>query len=135
MYSRLSISADVKNLPVLRHFIEETGARLEANHEAIECLIQAVDEAVTNIIIHGYRGGPGNIAIQMDREENALIVSLRDQAPHFDPTQIPHSDLTESLEHRQSGGMGMHLIRHFTDKVAYQVTPEGSNELTLWKKV
>jgi serine/threonine-protein kinase RsbW len=133
MASRLTISAELKNLQAIRQFIDETGVSLQASREALDALIQAVDESATNIIIHGYQGTPGRIEIQMDLEGDVLVVRLKDQAPNFDPTQIPPCDLTVRLEERRSGGLGMHMIRCFTDEVTYRVTPEGSNELTLRK--
>ncbi len=99
----------------------------------IHNLIRAVDESATNIIIHGYQGEPGNIDVQMGLEGDVIVVRLSDQAPLFDPTQIPPPDLTRSLEDCCSGGMGMHMIRHSVDTVTYRITPDGRNELTLRK--
>jgi anti-sigma regulatory factor (Ser/Thr protein kinase) len=135
MNSSLSIAAELRNLKAIRQFITETGANLGASQDAINPLIQAVDESVTNIIVHGYRGEAGQIDIHMGRERDVLVIRLRDQARHFDPTQIPPCDVTEPLEKRSSGGLGMHMIRHFADKVTYRITPEGENELTLRKRI
>ena len=131
----LTITAELKNLSVLRHFVKETAAKMNANGEAVEDLIQAVDESATNIIVHGYKGQEGTIEARMGREGDRLVVSLRDRAPLFDPTQVPPPDLMAPPEKRCFGGLGMHFVRNFTDKVVYQITPEGGNELTMWKTV
>jgi len=131
----LSVSAELKNLPAIRRFVDETATRFEVDREIIDGLIQAVDESATNIMTHGYRGSPGPVEIQVSLEGDRLVIRLRDQAPLFDPTQVPPPDLNAPMEARCQGGLGMHLVRCYTDQVTYRVTPEGGNELTLVKSV
>ena len=131
----IRVLAELPNLAVIRRFVEETATALKADRRAIDDMIQAVDESATNIIVHGYRGRPGHIEIEVTQEGNVLVVRLRDQAPLFDPTRAPPSDVTLPLERRRFGGLGIHLTRRFTDSVTYRITSEGGNELTLRKKV
>jgi serine/threonine-protein kinase RsbW len=97
-------------------------------------MLLAVDEAATNIIVHGYRGQPGAIEIDVEKQDSSLAVSLRDQAPPFDPTSVPVPDLSLPLDQRPFGGMGVHLIRQSMDEVIYRVPPQGGNELILVRK-
>jgi len=131
----IRVVAELPNLAVIRRFVEETATALKADRDAIDDMIQAVDESATNIIVHGYRDQPGHIEIEVIQEGNVLVVRLRDQAPLFDPTRAPPSDVTLPLERRPFGGLGIHLTRRFTDSVTYRITSEGGNELTLRKKV
>jgi len=132
--STASFAAELENLTVIRRFAEETAQGLQARQAAINDMIQAVDEAVTNIIVHGYAGRPGPIEVELKRESDSLVVCLRDQAPRFDPTTVPSPDLTLALEKRGPGGLGLYLIRQFVDQVRYRAMPQGGNELTLVKK-
>ena len=131
----IRVLAELPNLVVIRRFVEETATALKADRDAIDDMVQAVDESATNIIVHGYRGRSGNIEIEVAQEEDMLVVRLCDHAPHFDPTRAPPPDLTLPLERRYFGGLGIHLIRQFTDSATYRTTSEGGNELTLRKKV
>jgi serine/threonine-protein kinase RsbW len=135
MKSTLRISAELPNLATIRRFVQEAMMTLNAEDVVIDDMQAAVDEAAANIIVHGYQGQPGNIEIEVWKEGEALVVRLRDQAPLFDPTTVPPPDLTLPLEERFLGGLGIHLIRHFTDTMTHRVTSEGGNELTLMKKV
>jgi serine/threonine-protein kinase RsbW len=135
MESTLRVLAELPNLAVIRRFVEETAMALKVDRDAIDDMIQAVDESATNIIVHGYRGRMGHIEIEVTQEGCALVVRLRDQAPLFDPTQAPPPDLTLPLERRRVGGLGIHLTRQFTDSMTFRTTSEGGNELTLRKKV
>ena len=132
--SILHVPAELANLAVIRHFVEETATGLKFDCNVIEDMLQAVEEAVANTILHGYNGRQGEIRVEVRREGSGLVVRLRDQAPHFDPTGFPPPDLTLSLEERRPGGLGIYLMRKFTDTVTYRVTPDGRNELTLVKK-
>lgn len=131
----LHIAAELKNLDLIRHFVQERAAALGAAQDALADVILATDEAVTNIIVHGYQDGPGMIEIELRRSGNAVIVNLRDESAPFDPTNVPAPDLTLPLEKRPLGGMGIHLIRQLMDDVTHHITPQGGNELTMTKKV
>jgi len=133
--SLLRISADLKNLAAVRRFIRDGAGSLERDEDAFQALTQAVDESLTNIVVHGYRGQPGFIEIELSRAGDSLVVCLRDQAPPFDPTAVPSPDVTVPLEKRPPGGLGVHLTRRLADRISYRPTPQGGNELTLEKRV
>ena len=133
MESTLSISADMPNLVAVLRFVEATAAALQVNRDVIDDMLQAVDESVINIIVHGYHEQAGNIEIGVSLDGDALVVRLCDQAPLFNPTLVPPPDLTLPLEKRRFGGLGIYLARQFVDSMTYRITPEGGNELTLRK--
>jgi anti-sigma regulatory factor (Ser/Thr protein kinase) len=130
----LRIPADPDRLAGVRSFLRETAAARGVRPEAVPDVVQAVDESVCNIIVHGYRGNPGSIEIFVDREGDDLVVRLRDQGPTFDPTSVPTPDLDLPLDARRPGGMGVHLARQLMDEVRHRVPPGSGNELTLVKR-
>jgi len=128
----LRIQATVEDLATVRQFVRAQAERAGADLGVVPDIVQAVDEFVTNSILHGYRGGGGPVEVEVDKLGTSLVVRLRDQAPQFDPTQLPSPDTTASLDKRALGGMGVFLARDLMDSVTYQRTKEG-NELTLMK--
>ena len=132
--SSLRIIAEVKNLTEIRRFVEETATAIGVDPAVIPNVILAVDEAVTNIIVHGYQGQGGAIEIEVSLEGDALMIRIRDEAAPFDPTSVPPPDMILSLEQRTPGGLGIHLIRQIMDEMTHCVTPQGGNELTLVKR-
>jgi serine/threonine-protein kinase RsbW len=96
-------------------------------------ILLATTEAATNIIVHGYQEKEGTIDIEVTKDRDSLVIRLRDQAPLFDPTNVPSPDVSLPLENRPLGGMGILLTKDAMDEVTYQVTPNGENELTLVK--
>ena len=129
-----TFSAELKNLAAIRQFVQETAATLQADANAVHDVVLAVDEMAANVMVHGYRGNPGTVEVEVRPEGSALRVCLRDHAPPFDPTLHPMPDLTLPLEERPVGGLGVYLTRTLMDEVTYRVTLQGGNELTLVKK-
>jgi serine/threonine-protein kinase RsbW len=129
----LRLPAELKKLATLRRFIEDASTTLQASPLVILDLVQAVDEAATNIIVHGYAGQPGEIEVEIDRYGSRLVICLRDRAPVFDPTRAPPPDLSLPLEKRPIGGLGIFLIRQSVDEIHHQPLASGGNELTFVK--
>lgn len=132
---RASFSAVLSNLEEIRNFVEQAARHLQVPERAVSDVVQAVDEAATNIILHGYDGQDGMVQVELDRQDNALLVRLRDQARQFDPTTVSAPDLSLGLEQRYPGGLGLYLIRQLVDRVQYRIPAEGGNELTLVKQL
>jgi anti-sigma regulatory factor (Ser/Thr protein kinase) len=129
---QLEVPAEVGQLARVRAFVRSVAARLGANPAPIADVVQAVDECVTNSIVHGYSGRPGTVEVELERHGRDLVVRLRDSAPPFDPTVVPAPNLNLPLNLRPLGGMGVFLARDLTDTMSYRRTDEG-NELTLIK--
>ncbi len=135
--SRLEIAAERKNLSVMRRFVADALAALGVSGPPADDMVLALDESATNIIVHGYRGQPGRIEVQLELDADAgeLVARLYDDSPSFDPRQVDPPDLTQPIEERIRGGLGIYLCRSFTDSLTYRRTDDGRNELTLRKKI
>jgi len=130
----LSVEADLENLKKVRSFINETGRSLHIDEAVLGDLCLVVDEAVTNVIVHGYAGGAGRIDLEVATEQADLWVLIRDDAKPFDGGGVENPHLDESLSERAYGGMGVFLIRKLTDEAEFRPLPGGGNELRLVKK-
>ncbi|MFC2029629.1 ATP-binding protein [Chloroflexota bacterium] len=131
---RMSVSAELKDLAPIRHFVEGAAVGGGASPEAVADMVTALNEATTNIVLHGYRGRSGFIEVEVGFDGDALVVHLRDQAPAFDPFQVPPPDTSLPLEQRSPGGVGILMIRQLTDEMVYRMREDGSNELVLVKR-
>ncbi len=130
----VELEAHLNNLAAARQFVrDQCEVRGISDRALVDGLMLAVDEAMTNIIVHGYQKGPGSVELAVQNEGDALIISLRDQAPVFDPTTVPAPDLSIPVIERALGGMGIHLIRQSVDEIAHFSLPGGGNELRLVK--
>ena len=130
----LRVAADLNELATVRDYVEARVIELGAAPAAVYDLVLAANEIATNIVVHGYRGRPGSIDIQIQPEGDTIAITLRDWAPPFDPSMAPTPDITVPLAQRPRGGMGIHLTRRLTDTMRHRITPDGGNELVLIKR-
>ena len=128
---QLRIDAELRELAHVRQFVRQVASEADAPGEICEDLVQAVDEAATNVITHGYEGAPGWIEVSASVDGDDFIVQLEDAAPAYDPTTRPEPDLSIPPLHRKPGGMGVHLIREATDALTYRPRPGGGNILIM----
>lgn len=130
----LSIRACLDNLQSIRNYIDDTGTRLGVSEAALGDLRLVVDEAVTNVVVHGYGNDDGIVEVHMEADRDAVVIIIRDRAPYFDPQNISAPQLDTALEDRPFGGMGIFLIREMTDEVEFKALPGGGNEIRLVKR-
>ncbi len=94
----LSVKASLDNLQDIRSYIDRVGARLGVNESALGDLRLAVDEAVTNVIIHGYGKLDGIVEVHMQADGDAVVIRIRDRARTFDPSQVKAPQLDTALK-------------------------------------
>lgn len=125
--------AGLVDLGRIRHFFVDTACSLGVSEALANDLRLAIDEAVTNIIVHGYQRGTGDIEIEITTQARDLVVCLRDQAKAFDPTTFSEQDIKSPLQRNAPGGYGLLLIRKYMDEIHHKIMGNGGNELTLVK--
>ena len=130
----LQLIAGLDQLAVIRDFVQLEATRLGMDQSAIDDLLLAVTEVVTNSIEHGYEEQPGPIAIEIGADSDSVLVSVSDRAPPFDPRLGPLPDLSVPPQLRPPGGLGLYLVRSITDELRYDPLPEGGNKTVLVKR-
>lgn len=132
----LQIAATLDNLAVTREFVRSFATAHGLDAEGTYDLVLAVEEAVTNVIRHGYgEDKEGTIQIEVAQDDGALLVRVLDQAPHFDPTAASAPDLSVPVAERPLGGLGIYMMKKSVDALRYRSLPGGGNELTLVKRI
>lgn len=97
-----------------------------------------LDEAVTNIISHGYNSLPKPdpaFEVRLELKDAELHVELTDRGAPYDPLKnAPEPDLTSAPEDREIGGLGVHFMKKTMDQLQYERT-ETHNVLKMVKKI
>jgi anti-sigma regulatory factor (Ser/Thr protein kinase) len=124
------LSPDPASVPVLLDALEAWLAGIGLPDETRLDVVLALDEAVANVIEHGYRGAPGEIEVDAALTAGEVELRVVDGAPPFDPLDATPPELTGDLDHRRIGGLGIHLIRTLMDAVEYR-REEGRNVLLM----
>lgn len=128
---RLTLESRLDDLAQVHPWIEALARAYAIPEDAQFAIDLCLEEALSNVIRHGYRGQPGHpIAIEFAVNENGVAFSVEDQAPPFDPLAYSPADTSASLEDFQSGGQGIRLLRKFASHLAYERLAAG-NRLTI----
>lgn len=93
----------------------------------------AVREGSINAMKHAHRFDPDRtVTLVMRIAADVLEMSILDQGPGFDPSNLPDPTLTENLWN--TSGRGLLLIRSLVDGLDLQRRPTGGMELVLTKR-
>lgn len=115
--------SDIAQVPA---WIEDLASR-HAIPENVEYAINlCLEEAVSNIIRHGYGTGKtdGSVTLRfMAPKPDSFVFVVEDQAQPFNPLDVPAPDPQGKMG---VGGHGIHFIRQFADGIEYERTPGGN---------
>jgi PAS domain S-box-containing protein len=119
-HSMIMVASREEEVLKVTAFINEVMSSSGFNKRKIAEMELAVEEAVINIIQYGYRAVEGMILIKSDFDGDCLTLTIEDQAPRFDPTQLDTPNLAADLEERPIGGLGIHIIKSLADEIRYE---------------
>ena len=134
---RLELLSQHRYVCATREMIRSLAAQLGFDGATCAHIALAVDEALTNVIRHGYqRRSDGRIWVTvwpLNTGDSDTTVGMRividDEAPQVDPTRIKGRDLNEI----RPGGLGVHIIRELMDRAEYSKRDGVGMRLTLEK--
>ena len=112
-------------------------SRLDPTLEEVDDVKTAVSEAVTNAVIHGYRGDRGTIYLDLtaDMEERVLTVAVEDRGVGIaDVKQAMEPMFTTDPEGERSG-MGFSFMEAFMDQVEVESEPNHGTLVTMKKSI
>jgi len=143
---RLQLPSNPLFLSGAREMVYQFASRSGFSDEACGQLALAVDEALCNVIRHGYGKAPdrpiwlslafvGGVATPETQHQNptqALQIVIEDEAKQVDPSTIKSRDLDEI----RPGGLGVHIITEVMDEVRWEKRPNSDvgMRLTMIKK-
>jgi serine/threonine-protein kinase RsbW len=133
--SRLTLKSQLEDMAALWPWVEAIVAEYAVPPDSAFAIHLCLEEAISNVIRHGYSGQPGHTLTVNYISPNAheLTFTVEDQAPPFDPLE---PSLIEELpapvpeDFLRPGGRGILLMRKFSSSIAYQRLADG-NRLTI----
>jgi anti-sigma regulatory factor (Ser/Thr protein kinase) len=132
---RLAVSSTTAHLALVRCITERMCELMGFDEEATTAVVLSVDEAMTNIIRHAYRGADDQpievewVPVGESRPE-ALRIRLRDHGRWVDPSRIKPRDLDDV----RPGGLGVHIMTQSMDNLEYRRAEGGGTVLTMVKR-
>ena len=142
---RLTLKSQLEDLTLVRPWVEAIAARHSVPADTQFAIQLCLEEALSNIIRHGYQGQPNqsiSIACTVEcalagvgnEDAGELVFTVEDHARPFDPlaplTPAPAPTCAVNSQELLPGGQGIRLMRKFASRLAWQQLPNG-NRLTL----
>jgi anti-sigma regulatory factor (Ser/Thr protein kinase) len=128
---QLALRSDLSELMRVVVWLDDLAAYFQipqATHYAMDLCLE---EALSNIIRHGYAGEDGTIVVRhRGHGEGELLLVVEDGAAAFDPL-APELPPSLGWEDSQAEGFGIELMRRFASAVKYERLASG-NRLTLY---
>jgi len=133
---RFSVEAKIENLDEVLAFVDGI---LESHDCPIKVQMQmdiAVEEIFVNIAHYAYapKTGKATISASFDAKTRLISFSFIDGGVPFDPLQKKDPDISQKLEDRKIGGLGIYMVKQSMDNVRYE-NRDGLNILTIEKKI
>jgi anti-sigma regulatory factor (Ser/Thr protein kinase) len=112
-------------------WVERETAALDLPHELRYRLDTVLAESLTNVITHAYGdSGSHEITLRLAVDGTGWALEMEDDGVAFNPLEAPAPRQPGSLAEATVGGLGIHLIRSFTDECRYR-RENGRNHLTM----
>ena len=112
--------------------LERAAMAGEVPEMAMRAMQVALDELLTNAIMHGKVTLNDPMQVDLIVAKSALRAVISHAGPAFDPTEVAAPDLEGSLPDREIGGLGIHLVRSMMDEFSYEHV-DGRNIIKLGK--
>lgn len=112
---------DQEEIIRLTKFIDKFGKENNITVDALYEINLALDEIITNIISYGFKDSLEHfISIEGTLQNNSLEIKIEDDGFPFDPLSAPEPDLDSTIDERQIGGLGIHLVKTLMQKISYK---------------
>ena len=132
---QLTMLSQPRLLTAARAMVNNLAQRLGFSEIHAGQLSLAVDEALCNVINHGYDRRPdGQIEIRVwavEEESPYLAIVIEDRAVQVDPATIRSRDLDDI----RPGGLGVYIMKEIMDEVVYEHREGGGMRLSMRKSI
>ncbi len=127
----LNLAPEIDELKRLYEAVESLGEQEEWPPGLIFQVNLALEELGINIMNYGDTAE--EILVSLASDEESITINISDAGKPFNPlTEGPEPDITQELDERPIGGLGVYLVRTLMDELHYR--REGDrNHLTLVK--
>ena len=96
----------------------------------------SVSEAVTNALVHGYRGGAGDVRLRAQlREDGLLTIDVVDRGCGIEDVARAREPFFTTLDGEERSGMGFTVMESFMDGVEVSSAPGRGTAVRLLKQL
>ena len=132
----LTVEAKTTNIETVTDFVNEQLEALDCPMKAQMQIDIAIDELFGNIAHYAYNPEIGKATVRVEVIEDPLAVTITfiDNGVPYDPLAKADPDTTLSAEERESGGLGIYIVKKSMDDITYEYK-DGQNILAIKKNL
>lgn len=117
----ISLKNNISEVARLAEFIETLCEKNKLKSSSIFEINLVLEEIFVNIIMHGFNDTKQHlIEICISIDSNAFFAQIIDDGIEFNPLNYIKDDRTAPLEEKGIGGLGIHIIKKYMDKIKYE---------------
>ena len=131
---KIKFGCDPRNESFARVVIASFMTRTNPTLEEVADVKTAVSEAVTNSIIHGYKGGDGEIIIKAYIEGRTLMLSITDYGCGIEDVEKAMEPMYTTGNDGRSG-MGFSFMEAFMDELEVESETGKGTTVRMAKKI
>jgi serine/threonine-protein kinase RsbW len=118
--NKIKVPAKIDQLQELIHFVLSFARRQGFSKEKIGEIELMVEEVLVNVIDYAYPQEEGDVEVYCyPDEDNRLVIQVSDRGVPFDPLSVPTPDLSQDINSREAGGLGIFIVRQLADELKY----------------
>jgi len=132
----IKLPNQLKYLRVVADLVTEACKVHHIQKKVMDDILVAADEASTHIIKYGYKlKSLEDFTIRLTFDPGMVFIQFQDKGKPFNPLDVTLLNLGVSMENRNAGGLGIHLIKNVMDEIEYHRSVDTGNCLTLVKNL
>jgi anti-sigma regulatory factor (Ser/Thr protein kinase) len=119
---RLTIPGVLEQIRTACEFVAEAAQNAGLDDDGVHHCYLCVEEICTNIVEHGYGHNGANKTIEIVCQQSYpfFTIVIIDEAPQFNPLELPEPDPGTPLWEREAGGWGIYFVKKYMDAVRYR---------------
>ena len=126
----MRVVPELESIPEVCEFLEQMLKDQGAPMKVITQVNIAADEIFSNIARYS---GAAAATVDCTMMTGGVVIRFMDDGSPFDPTTQPEHDITLPAAERESGGLGIFMVKKSMDRVSYEYA-NGQNVLTIEKR-
>lgn len=133
---KLIFPSESRNESYARYAVTAFVAQLDPTTEELADIRTAVSEAVTNGILHGYRGTSGKVWVEVKLYEDRTVrITVRDKGCGIEDIEKARQPLFTGDPSGERGGMGFTIMESFSDKLTVRSKPGKGTTVIMTKRL
>jgi len=117
----ITLTNDLSELPKVIDAFESRAETWQLPQPVVAPLCMVLDELLNNVISYAYPDdGEHSIEVTVERLDDAVVLTIADDGVPFNPFTVEAPDTGTEAEHRDIGGLGIHLVQELTDDASYR---------------